>query len=283
MVKINNLFFSYTSKLLFNNLNLRLTPGNIYGLLGKNGAGKTTLLKIISGQLFPKKGNCTVNETEAKKREPEMLSDIYFLPEDFFLPDLTPERYMKLFSPFYPRFSIEDFENYLRSFELKRDSSLSTMSYGQKKKFLIAFGMATNCNIILLDEPTNGLDIPSKTQFRRLISSITTENRLILISTHQVRDMEHLIDPIIIIDDGRIILNESIENITSKISIEITQEVVDSENVIYKEKVPGGYAIVYEKPGPELNLDIEIFFNMVLAKKDKIREMFNSREYSEAY
>ncbi|RKY01419.1 MAG: ABC transporter ATP-binding protein [Spirochaetes bacterium] len=279
MIKINNLYFKYTGNWLFNNLRLEIKTGNIYGLLGKNGAGKTTLLKIITGQLFPKEGNCKIYDIDSRKRLPDILSKIYFLPEDFHLPDLTPIKYSKVFSPFYPNFSSEDFKKHLSDFEIESGKSLSLMSYGQKKKFLIAFGASTNCEIILLDEPTNGLDIPSKTQFRRLISSIVNNERLIMISTHQVRDMEQLIDPIIIIDNGKIILNESIESITSKISMVLSPEDISAPDIIYKEKVPGGYAIVYEKPGPTLNIDIEILFNTVLANKEKLKSIFNGSSY----
>ena len=276
MIKIKNLYFRYNGNWLFNNLKLELKKGNIYGLLGKNGAGKTTLLKIITGQLFPKDGSCKIYNVDSQKRNPDILSKIYFLPEDFQLPDLSPIKYTNLFAPFYPKFNMDNLNNYLKSFEIDSAKSLSSMSYGQKKKFLISFGAATNCDFILLDEPTNGLDIPSKTQFRRLISGIVNENRLILISTHQVRDMEQLIDPIIIIDSGHIILNETIQNITSKISMEIKIEDIMDPAILYKEKVPGGYAFVYERPGPFMNIDIEILFNFVMAKKDKIRSIFNT-------
>lgn len=279
MIKINNLYFKYTGNWLFNDLRLEIKAGNIYGLLGKNGAGKTTLLKIITGQLFPKEGNCRIYDIDSRKRLPEILSKIYFLPEDFHLPDLMPIKYAKVFSPFYPNFSNEDFKKHLSDFDIESGKSLSSMSYGQKKKFLIAFGAATNCEIVLLDEPTNGLDIPSKTQFRRLISSIVNDERLILISTHQVRDMEQLIDPIIIIDNGKIILNESIESITSKISMVLSPEDISTPDIIYKEKVPGGYAIVYERPDPTLNIDIEILFNTVLANKEKLESIFKGSFY----
>ena len=277
MIDISDLYFKYNGNWLFNSLSLNLKPGNIYGLLGKNGAGKTTLIKIITGQLFPKNGNCKIYDAESRERRPDILSKVYFLPEDFYLPDLSPIKYTKLFSSFYPDFSFKLFTKYLEDFEITQNKSLSSMSYGQKKKFLIAFGAATNCKIILLDEPTNGLDIPSKTQFRRLISNIAGEEKLILISTHQVRDMEQLIDPIIIIDSGKIILNESIENITSKISMEISPNNVSAPNIIYKEKVPGGYAVVYEKPDPTNDIDIELLFNTVLNKPEKIKSLFKGK------
>ena len=205
MIEVQNLSFGYKKrKLLYKNLNLKLEAGSIYGLLGKNGAGKSTLLKNFIGLLFPKGGKISVNGYEPKKRWPSFLETIYFIPEEVYVPALTVEGYKKLFSPFYPAFNEEQFYNYLEHLDVKDKGKLNGLSFGQQKKFIIAFALACNTKVLLLDEPTNGLDIPSKIKFRKLIASILTDDKIIFISTHQIRDLDNLIDRVIIVDEWRI-------------------------------------------------------------------------------
>lgn len=271
MVGIDDLSFSYGKKKLFSGLSLEMRAGNIYGLLGKNGAGKTTLLKIISGLLFPDGGSCRTLGERPGRRLPEMLSDIFYLPEELYLPAVRPHSYLRLYAPFYPHFDVSLFERFIHEFELSLDEKITSYSYGQKKKFLLAFGLATQAALVLLDEPTNGLDIPSKSQFRRIVASALTEERTFLISTHQVRDMEHLIDPIIIIEDGRIIFNRPLHEISSRIAITFESREPDPEDVLYAEKVLGGYSVVRAGTGErEIAVDLETLFNVVTSAKDRI-------------
>ena len=273
MLEVKNLFFDYSKKKLFNDLNLEVSPG-LHGLLGKNGAGKTTLLKLMSGELFPAAGECIAMGFEASKRIPEMLSEIYYLPEEFDLPSMTGTRYVESYSPFYPKFSREFFEKCAEEFEIAPEGKLGSMSYGQRKKFMISFGLATWSSILLLDEPTNGLDIPSKSQFRRLAAAGASDDRIILISTHQVRDMENLIDPIIIVEDGRIIFNHSMEEISENISFQLSDSEPAGEDVIYYEKVLGGYLTAYgRKDYDSRAVDLEFLFNMVVNKGSAVNEI----------
>ncbi|NOY08342.1 MAG: ABC transporter ATP-binding protein [Spirochaetes bacterium] len=284
MVAIRNLTFSYGSSrksnehALFNNLSLSLKESNIYGLLGRNGAGKTTFLKIITGQLFKQAGEITVLGTDPGRRLPGMLSKIYFLPEEFYLPALTGKNYVKIYSSFYPDFNIELFTKYTEEFEIDSDKKLNSLSYGQKKKFLIAFGLSTGCRLIVLDEPTNGLDIPSKSQFRRLVSGSVRDNQTFIISTHQVRDLEHIIDPLIILDNGKIILNETLESISSRLSMDVQKEKPEGADVIYREKTLGGYAFIRSHPSEGTTIDIEVLFNAVISGKDRISSIFGSKK-----
>lgn len=277
MLKINNLGFKYPStEQLFNQLNLQLAPGHIYGLLGKNGAGKTTLLKIICGLLFPKVGSCHVINHESKKRQPEFLENIYFIPEEFYVPPITAELYLKLYAPFYPKFDFAAFKQYLKNFDLLQNKKLSALSYGQKKKFILAFGMAANCSLLILDEPTNGLDIPGKSQFRKLLALALTPNKTFIISTHQVRDVENLIDPIIILDNGEIILNKSIHKISQHLSIIQQQNEPDPTHTLYYEKNLHGYSIITtNKTDAEHELNLEILFNAIINNKNQIKKIFN--------
>jgi ABC-2 type transport system ATP-binding protein len=189
MIELSNLSFSYTRETLFSQLDLSLRPGNICGLLGKNGAGKTTLLKLLAGLLFPQKGKARIMGMRPNDRSPAFLQELSFLPEEFSLPSVSPKKYEQLYAPFYPRFRSALFSNYLSEFEIEPNQNLDRCSFGQKKKFLLAFGLSTDSRLTLLDEPTNGLDIPSKRQFRKALASVLTDDRLIVISTHQARDL----------------------------------------------------------------------------------------------
>ncbi len=274
-IEIKNLCFGYTKERLFSNLDLSLQGGNIYGLLGKNGAGKTSLLKLICGLRIPDSGACSVLGWEPRNRPASLLEDIYFLPEEFYIPPISGELYRQIYAPFYPRFSLEAFRDYLGEFDLPEKKRLSEMSYGQKKKFLLAFGLATRCRLVLLDEPTNGLDIPSKSQFRKLLAGAGQEERIILISTHQVRDMENLIDPIIILDEGQIIFQQPMYEVTRCLRVEMQMEQPSGDGVLYSEKALGGYVVVRRnQSGEETQLDLETLFNTVIANRDRIGQLF---------
>ena len=192
---------------------------------------------------------------------------------------MTPARYVDLYSPFYPGFDRKEFERYFREFELEHDKKITAYSYGQRKKFLLAFGLATACKLLILDEPTNGLDIPSKSQFRRLVASALTETRTFLISTHQVRDMENLIDPVIIVEDGRIIFNQRLDEVSRRVSVRLQRVEPEPGAALYFEKVLGGYTVVTEFDGAdEASIDLETLFNMVVANKERSAALFGNRE-----
>ncbi len=276
MVKIENLSFGYTRKQsLFDQLSLELEPGNIYGLLGRNGAGKTTLLKIIAGLVFPRQGSSRIGEMESQARNPSALEDICFIPEEYHLPSIRISHYVSINSPFYRRFDHEKLAWLLGEFKLSAKNKLNQLSFGQKKKFLLAFGLSTSARLLLMDEPTNGLDIPSKSQFRRVIAASLTEEQSVVISTHQVRDLESLIDPVIIIDEGKIIFQQDLKSISSALSFETIEEVRENLRPIYYEEGLGGYsAILPNIKGKDTKLDLELLFNGVVSNSRGINEAF---------
>lgn len=275
MVEIENLHFAYPKKpWLFSNLSLQLQPGNIYGLLGQNGAGKTSLLKIITGLLYPGYGICKVQGYRSSRRSPGMLADIYIIPEEFHLPSIRIEEYVNINAPFYPAFSYKQFDDYMNEFKLDKNDKLSSLSYGMKKKVLLAFGLATNSRLLILDEPTNGLDIPSKSQFRRILASSLTEERTFIISTHQVRDMESLIDPIIILDNGNIIFKRSMEEIGHNLSFKVIHD-EDADEALYSEDlVSGKAAVLQNKNNEETQVNMELLFNAIIHKGSNINQVF---------
>ncbi|MFY0653065.1 MAG: ABC transporter ATP-binding protein [Cyclobacteriaceae bacterium] len=265
MIKINNLRYGYSKKqLLYEDLSLELTPGSITGLLGKNGAGKTTLLKLIIGLSYPIAGDISVNGNTPGKRSQLMLGDTYFVPEEFHLPSIAISDYVKANAAFYPRFDEDKMENILSEFGLFNDSKLTKLSHGQKKKFLIAFALATQCKLLVLDEPTNGLDIPSKSLFRKILAGSLDDDQLVIISTHQVKDVENLIDTILILDGGKVIFNHDIGEISEQLAFEATNS-VSRDGILYSEAVPGGYKVISELNGTPSEVDIEVLFNAAIS------------------
>ena len=274
-VEINQLAFSYGKEQLFASLDVGLQRGNMYGLLGKNGAGKTSMLKLIAGLLFPQAGEVRVFDQEPADRTPSFLSEIFFLPEDLYLPAMSIREYISIYAPFYPRFDHEALAARLDEFEVPAGKKLNALSYGQKKKFLIAFGLASNAALCLLDEPTNGLDIPSKSQFRRIAASSLNDDRLFIISTHQVRDLEQLIDPVIIIDEGKIIFLQTYDEIVQRISIRHVRSLPREEQIIFQQQEINGYRIVTAQDGnTETSIDLETLFNAVLSDPVRMAGVF---------
>jgi len=278
MIDIKNVDFSYSrnTKLLLN-LSLKLETGRIHGLLGKNGEGKSTLLKLISGLVFPIHGDIAVMGFNPQKRIPEMLQDIFFLPEELPQLPLSIKNYEEVYAPFYPNFSAEQFNRYLKEFDIDdKKAMLNKLSHGQKKKVFISFGLATNTKLLLMDEPTNGLDIPSKGQFRRMVASAVDESRCLIISTHQVRDLDSLIDSIMIMDGHEIVFNEPNENITKKLLFKVAEHNDTDASVIYSEEsLRGLYQVRENTTGEESKLDIELLFNAVFTDKKRIMNLFN--------
>ncbi len=276
MIQIQNLSFGYNrKKLLYKNLNLKMEAGSIYGLLGKNGAGKSTLLKNLIGLLFPNEGSISVNGFTPKKRSPSFLETIYLIPEEVHVPPLTIHGYMNLFSPFYPDFDKVKFFDYLNQLDVKDEGKLNTLSFGQQKKFIIAFALACNTKVLLLDEPTNGLDIPSKIRFRKLISSVFSDDRMIFISTHQIRDLDNLIDRVIIVDKGELLLNASVDEIADKLCFKTVSEVDDMNQVLYSEQSLKGFSIVKENTESENSkVNLEHLFNAITEKPEMAKAIF---------
>jgi ABC-2 type transport system ATP-binding protein len=275
LVEIRNLSFGYRKKKLFSGLDLTLLPGNIYGLLGKNGAGKTTLLKIISGLRQAQQGSCRVLGFDPSRKPAPLLEETCFIAEDLYVPGVPPTLYEALHAPLYPRFDHGAFETFLAEFEIPTDKRLSELSYGQKKKFLIAFGLASRCRLLLMDEPTNGLDIPSKSQFRRLLARRGGTEQVILVSTHQVRDMENLIDPIIILDEGRIIFHQALRDVGTRLRTSVESAEPSDEGALYAEKTLGGWAVLRENgEREETSIDLETLFNAVTAGSGRVRALF---------
>ena len=278
MFSLNNLSFSYKKRGddLFHDLSLELTAGNIYGLLGKNGAGKSTLINLMTGLLTPKSGVVTLDGVNVRERLPKTMSDIYLIPEEFVMPHLTLKQYVSINAPFYPNYSSDDLQRNLDIFEMgdSMDVKLHSLSMGQKKKVFIAFAFATNTRVLIMDEPTNGLDIPSKSQFRKLVSSGMTDDKMMLISTHQVRDISEILDHVTIIDQSKVLLNAPITDVTRRLAFRPMRE---GDNPLFvQSSVMGSLVVVPADPDEETAVDLEMLFNATLQNPDAINQLFNA-------
>ena len=274
MIKIQNLAFSYGKNEVLRNISMDLEPGRIYGLLGENGVGKTTLLTLLCGLKKTQEGTISTDGHDPYKREPVLLQDQYYLPDEVAAINDKAIAWGKASGKFWPEFSLENYEAILREFEVDPQQKMNAMSAGQLKKTYIAFALACRTRFLYLDEPTNGLDIPSKSQFRSALMKYTREDSTIVISTHQVRDLENIIDPIIILDRRDVLLNATIEQIADKLYFDYGTTL--HPDALYSEQLPGGFIQVLPNTDKiDSKVNIEALFNTVHKHKELVKNLFN--------
>lgn len=273
MIKLENISYGYkANQPIIKDISLEIGSG-IYGLLGENGVGKTTLMHLICGLLFPWKGTCSIDGENPVKRLPQLLNRYFFLPEEMQMPTESIRQFAAKHSAFYPRFSRKDFELNLEELRIDGKQKLSAVSYGQQKKAMLAYAFALHTPLILLDEPTNGLDITSRQALKRIISRSVDDDSTLLISTHQAHDFENLLDHLIILGEGEILLDRSLDEISSKLLFARTTSL--PENSIYSEEnLQGCFSILPNEEDEENTPDIELLYKAVLQTPEKIRGMF---------
>ncbi len=271
MIEINELNFSYSGRgrQLYQSLSLNIAENGVYGLLGLNGEGKTTLLSLMCGLLRPKTGSVKLDGKEAFQGGVELLRNIFFVPDDGYMPYSTAAQAASFMRDFYPTFNGEFFADCLTAFAVPQENKLNAMSLGQRKKVLVSLALAAQTKYLLMDEPTNGLDIPSKTIFRQLVAKYVNEDSLVLISTHQVHDVENLLDHILILHHGVMQCEATIGELTDKYAFSIEQTNAQSADVLYSEPMPMGNAVMRRRTAdmPETDINLELFFNAVVNGK----------------
>lgn len=275
MITLKELSFSYSRKKeVLDRINLEVGSGHICGLLGKNGEGKTTLLNLLSGQIFPDQGSCLVLEEIPSERNARFLQQIFLLPEEISMPEVTAIEYIKMYAPFYPTFRDDICKACVESFEINLSDRLSKMSQGQRKKVAITLALATHTPLLLMDEPTNGLDIPSKATFRRLVASLIDDNQTVIISTHQVRDLESLIDTVLILDQRQTLLNKTLNEIGEKLYF---GPLLPEEKALYSEPTPQGtIGVTAREDKEETAVSLELLFNAAITYPKEIQRIMNS-------
>lgn len=275
MITLKELSFSYSRKKeVLDRINPEVGSGHICGLLGKNGEGKTTLLNLLSGQIFPDQGSCLVLEEIPSERNARFLQQIFLLPEEISMPEVTAIEYIKMYAAFYPTFRDDICKACVESFEINLSDRLSKMSQGQRKKVAITLALAAHTPLLLMDEPTNGLDIPSKATFRRLVASLIDDNQTVIISTHQVRDLESLIDTVLILDQRQILLNKTLNEIGEKLYF---GPLLPEEKALYSEPTSQGTIGVTARDGKEETaVSLELLFNAAITYPKEIQRIMNS-------
>lgn len=275
MITLKELSFSYSRKKeVLDRINLEVGSGHICGLLGKNGEGKTTLLNLLSGQIFPDQGSCLVLEEIPSERNARFLQQIFLLPEEISMPEVTAIEYIKMYAPFYPTFRDDICKACVESFEINLSDRLSKMSQGQRKKVAITLALAAHTPLLLMDEPTNGLDIPSKATFRRQVASLVDDDQTVIISTHQVRDLESLIDTVLILDQRQILLNKTLNEIGEKLYF---GPLLPEEKALYSEPTPQGtIGVTAREDKEETAVSLELLFNAAITYPKEIQRIMNS-------
>ncbi len=279
-LSLNHLSFGYSRRKppVLNDVNAKFNTGGVCGLLGPNGAGKSTLLYIMSGLLLPTSGNAAFNGTSTALRRPDVLASIYLIPEEPSLPRMSLAEYVKLYSAFYPEFSADIMADALKEFEMPEVNRLDALSMGQRKKVILSFALACRTPVLLMDEPTNGLDIPGKAAFRRLIARYASDERLILISTHQVRDLDRILDHIIIMNHNQFVLNASVADLQGALHFGYGLREVP-ENAIAA--IPSLYGFDTISPASdafdETEINLEVLFDAALKHPQEILRLLDSK------
>lgn len=277
MIEIKDLAFSYGKTPVLKSITTTLEEGRIYGLLGENGVGKTTLLTLLCGLKKVCSGSITTDGQNPFDRTPTLLQNQFYLPDEVLPIAMKAECFAKERGAFWPDYDHAKFLEIMKEFENDPDKKMNQMSAGQLKKTYISLALACGCKYIFMDEPTNGLDIPSKTQFRSAIMKYTTDDSTIVISTHQVRDLENIIDPIIILDRQDVLLNATVEEITSKLYFDYGTQLHPES--LYSEQLPGGFIQVYpNSTGEDSKINVEALFNAVHKNKELSKGMFNNKQ-----
>ena len=278
MIEVENLSFSYGKRRarVLKDFSMKLDQGSVYGLLGKNGTGKSTLLYLMAGLLRPQTGTILYKGVDVNQRCLDTLQDMFLVPEEFALPNVSLKQYVKLNAPFYPHFSDELLNACLRDFDMNEDIHLGELSMGQKKKAFMCFALATNTSLLMMDEPTNGLDIPSKSQFRKVIASGMSDEKAVIVSTHQVRDIDSLLDHVLIMDGTKLLLNESVSAICEKLYFSEQGMNEPTHGALYVQPtVQGNSVILPNEFGEDSNMNLEVLFNAMLAERERMQQIFN--------
>lgn len=280
MIAFKDVCFSYRRNVpVLSHLSLQIEPGTVCGLLGRNGVGKSTMLYLTAGLLRPRAGQVLCNGYIPSDRQVNFLNDIFIVPEEFDLPPISLNEYVRINSVFYPKFNMDLMHSILEIFALPADINLGALSLGQKKKAFLSFALACNTSILLLDEPTNGLDITAKRMFRAAITAAMTDDKTIIISTHQVYDVENILDHVVIADNNRILLNRPMIDIQTKLRFGYTQDPEQAKRALFSIPMPGGFNVVefLDNPDRETEVNLETLFELTNSNPELINQLFVER------
>lgn len=274
MLEIKDISYGYTRQSnVFDSFSLTFSTGGVTGLLGLNGTGKSTLLYLIMGLLRPRTGCVLMDGTDTRLREPATMADMFIVPEEYDLPSVHLRDYVAAVRPFYPRFSDTLLSECLDGFAMPADIHLGTLSMGQKKKVYMAVALATGTRLLVMDEPTNGLDIPAKSQFRKVVARSVDEDKTVIVSTHQVRDVETLLDAVCVIGPNRVLLQAPMDAVSAR--LRWGESPTLPEDVIFSEPSVRGFSyLAPNTTGADSAVNLELLFNALMTVPDDVARQF---------
>lgn len=257
MIEMNDLYAGYGKKYaVLRGLDGTIVEGHIYGLLGANGSGKTTLMKTWAGALHPMSGHINVSGNYPADRKINFLASTIYMPDEISFPPLSVAAFEKTYGRFYPKFSHEEFNSYLNTLDFSFGMRIDRLSTGNSKKLFIAFAIACNPSLLLMDEPTNGLDIESKKAFRHILAELNTTDSVVVVSTHQVADLNNLLSAVIVLRDGDMVLNTTLDTISEKLCF----GGVSAMDVLYSD---GLRSISLNNNGEYTDVDVELLYHAI--------------------
>ncbi|MDU4939142.1 MAG: ABC transporter ATP-binding protein [Clostridium sp.] len=235
-VSFNNVTKEFKNKAVLKGVSFNIEAGDIYGLIGENGAGKTTLLKLIVNLLKPTSGNIQVLGKEIKKDSYDYLRNIgALIDEPIFYKKLTLYENFKVHCEYLGFYDEEKLESVLKMVGLhnKKDRKIKELSFGEKQRLAIAFALITEPELLILDEPTNGLDPIAIVELREILLKLNREfNTTIIISSHAINELETLVNKVMFLKNGEIVEDGLLEEIKEKCSVYIEIEVEDSSKAL---------------------------------------------------
>ncbi|WP_151409735.1 ATP-binding cassette domain-containing protein [Anaerococcus sp. Marseille-P9784] len=251
MIKINNLSKTYGNKLVLENVNLEIKEGKVYGLIGRNGAGKTTLMKVLSDQIINYQGEIYYKGTNILLSN-QLKKNLIYIGEDFLTYNLKEKKLIKTVNyikKLYPKFNQERFDELSALFKIDLLAKYKKLSYGNQSLFRNIIALSLQAQFLLLDEPSTGLDEINRDLFYgKLIEYQEIDNSTVIISSHILSDIEKIVTDLLILNEGKIIVNDPIDELLEKaFVITINAENLHffaSKNIIKKSNI-GKQIILY--------------------------------------
>ncbi len=272
MITLRNLTYRYRKGIeALTDVNADI-PCGIHLLLGENGAGKTTLLHIIASLLSPTAGTCLIDGEPTIQRFPQLLEKLFILSDEMRFPGRTINEFKKVHSVFYPNFSEEMLQANLQEFGMTGDEQLDKLSLGTRKKAQIAYALALRTQVLLLDEPANGLDITTKKALRFMMARCIDETQTAIISTHTVWDFQNLFDGLLVLSRGKLIVAKSTVEISERITF--VNSPIPPYEAIYMEQELGQFRSIVENTDGETS-DINYTLLYSALQSDRRQDIIN--------
>lgn len=260
VIELQNLNYSYSKNTLaLSNVTAKLGAG-VHLLLGANGAGKTTLLHLIDGLRFPTSGKCLIDGGPTRFRLPSVLSKVFYVGANMEMPAASIDELVKIHSCFYPRFSADILNENLAEFGIDRAAKFSAMSMGMRQKASVAYALALQTPILLLDEPATGLDIESKQLLQHMMARCIGPDTTVIVSTHNFSDLLPLYDSLLILDKGELLLSATVDEITERFAFVVTDGTAPENALFTRQRFGRNHSVIANPGNLETAIDYELLY-----------------------